>query len=99
MIFTKHPPTKEVLGKENVDTPEMDAFLKKLYEHNYLFFKSMWWCFYTPSLLIPKYAHDKGLRDNIDPNNSCGDPLKNDEQIREKVLPNLKECLDRARKP
>ena len=28
-----------------------------------------------------------------------GDPLKNDEQIREKVLPNLKECLDRARKP
>ena len=90
---------KEALGKENVDTPEMDAFLKKLYEHNYLFFKSMWWYFYTPSLQIPKYAHDKGLRDNIDPNNSCGDPLKNDEQIREKVLPNLKECLDRARKP
>ena len=90
---------KEALGKENVDTPDMDAFLKKLYEHNYLFFKSMWWYFYTPSLQIPQYARDKGLRDNIDPNNSYGDPLKNDKQIRDKVLPNLKECLDRARKP
>lgn len=105
---------KKALGKENTDTPDMDAFLEQLYTKNSFggMYKPnempprVWWCFYTPKLQIPKYARDKGLSKNIDPNNPYGKPKKDDpidiykkkdEIIRDKIKPRLADCLDRAR--
>ena len=84
---------KRAFGRENVDTPKMTAFLKVLYEHNYLISESVWWYFYTPSRQIPKYAHKMGLSNDANPkeygNTKDQDVLK--------IMPKLEECLRRSR--
>ena len=94
---------KKVFGKDGQDTPEMSAFLNKLYEHSYFFFESLWWYYYSPDLQIPSYAREKGLPDSIDPDKPFGKPKGNDiyaekdAYIRDVIMPKLKSCLQEGR--